>query len=256
MIEIQNLSFGYHNSLFKELNIEISKDSCFTSIIGPNGSGKTTLLKLLSKNLTLYKGNIIVSEKSLKDIKVSDFAKIRAFVASKEHIEDEFLSVYEYISFGRIPYQNFIGTLKQKDLEIIENSINLTKVNSLIDKNINHLSSGERQRVQIARALAQEPSILLLDEPTSHLDIKYQIEILNLLKNISKSGVKVISILHDLNLASYYSDNIIMLSYSGLKAIGTPEKVLTHNNLEEVFENKWEITKNENGKIRVFPIIN
>jgi iron complex transport system ATP-binding protein len=254
MIKVKDLSFGYQDYIFQSLNFELNTKG-FTSIIGPNGAGKTTLLKLLSKNINTYKGEIIVSEQSLRDIKISDFAKVRAFVASKENIEDDFLSVYEYISFGRLPYQNFLGSLNQKDRAIISESINLTKVESLLDKNINHLSSGERQRVQIARALAQEPSILLLDEPTAHLDIKYQIEVLSLLKNISDSGVKVISILHDLNLASYYSDYIIMLSHGGLKAFGSPEDVFTHNNLESVFENKWEIFKAANGKLKVFPIL-
>lgn len=235
-------------------NISFSTSSNIVGILGPNGAGKSTFLKTLGGFIKKYNGSIKLNNIELKEFNIKDLAKIRSYVAAQENVTNEFITVYNYLCFGRALYQNFWGTLTKEDKSIIDKNIDLLGIQSLINDNISNLSSGELQRVQIARALIQEPTIILLDEPTSHLDINFQIKIMTLLKKISEK-IKIVCVLHDLNLASHFCEEIILLKKGALHIFGKTEEVLTEENLELVFENKWKIDLDDNSNKKViFPI--
>lgn len=249
-IEIKNLSLSYPpKQILKDINFSIDKN--FISIIGPNGSGKSTLLKILSQSIDSYTGLVLIDNKDLKEYNKLEMSKIRAFVSPQENILND-LSVEQYVSFGRTPFQKWFGSLNKYDYQVIEKVFIDLSIIDLKDKYINNLSSGEMQRVQLARALVQEPKLLLLDEPTSHLDINYQISIMKTLKNISKLGITVIIILHDINLAAAFSDQVIIFKNSQILAYGEPEDVLNQQNLSSTFYHSWEIYKNP---LRIYPKI-
>ena len=250
LIEIKDLSLSYADKIvLKKINLNL--DQNFISIIGPNGSGKSTLLKIISQTIDSYTGSVIVENKNLKDYTQIEMSKIRAFVSPEENILNDLL-VEQYISFGRAPFQKWFGNLEKKDLEIINKVIDKLTVNDLRNKYINNLSSGEYQKVQLTRALVQEPKLLLLDEPTSHLDINHQISIMKTLREISKNGIMIIIVLHDINLAAFFSDKTIILKDSEILAYGNPQDILSHENLEKTFNQNWEIYKNP---LRIYPKI-
>lgn len=249
-ISAKNLSLSYQTKqVLKDINFSIDKN--FISIIGPNGSGKSTLLKILSQSIDNYTGSVLIDNKDLKEYNKIEMSKIRAFVSPQENILND-LSVEQYISFGRTPFQKWFGSLSKHDYQIIEKVFIDLSITDLKDKYLNNLSSGEMQRVQLARALVQEPKLLLLDEPTSHLDINYQISIMKTLKNISEFGITIIIVLHDINLAAAFSDQVIILKNSEILAYGEPEDVLNQQNLSNTFYHSWEIYKNP---LRIYPKI-
>lgn len=255
MFNVNNVSVSLSEKKILE-NISLSSDRHLIGILGPNGAGKSTFLKTLGGFIKKYKGSVKLNNVELSHFTIKDLAKIRSYVAAQENITNEFISVYNYLCFGRALYQNFWGTLTKEDKLIIDKNIELLGIKVLINDNISNLSSGELQRVQIARALIQEPSILLLDEPTSHLDINFQIKIMTLLKKISET-IKVVCVLHDLNLASHFCEEIILLKNGELKAFGKTDNVLTSELLELVFENKWNISLDKiSSKKIIFPIYN
>lgn len=255
MFNANNVSVSFSKKNILE-NISLCTNSNLIGILGPNGAGKSTFLKTLGGFIKKYNGSIKLNNIELKDFTINDLAKIRSYVTAQENVTNEFITVYNYLCFGRALYQNFWGTLTKEDKSIIEKNMSLLGIQSLIKDNISNLSSGEMQRVQIARALIQEPNILLLDEPTSHLDINFQIKIMTLLKKISKN-IKIVCVLHDLNLASHFCEEIILLKKGELQAFGKTEDVLTAKNLELVFENKWNISLDEISRKKIiFPIYN
>ena len=240
-ISAENLEVRYSDKIILQDISFNFEDSNFISIIGPNGAGKSTLLKTIGKLLDSSQGSIYLDNKNLNSFNKNELAKIRTFVSAEESFNIELITVLDYLSLGRLPYQNFLGILSSNDKKIIKNVISSLEIENLIEKKLTELSSGEKQRIQLAKALVQEPSILLLDEPTSHLDVRYQIDLMKLLKKISLSGVKVITIIHDLNLASYFSDKLILMNKGKIISFDKPKDVLTEKNLEEVFKNKWDI---------------
>ncbi|MBC7476224.1 MAG: ABC transporter ATP-binding protein [Candidatus Sericytochromatia bacterium] len=250
-IIIKKLAINYtKKNVLNNINLDLDCD--FIGIIGANGVGKSTLLKALSQSIKPSEGDIYFDDINLQSYKKEQLAKIRAFVSAEENINNEMITVEQYISYGRSPYQNWMGTITKLDQDIIFRAIKETEITNLIEKNINQLSSGEKQRVQIARALVQQPKLLLLDEPTSHLDIKFQIEIMKLLRKISLSGVKVITILHDLNLACSFCNKLILLDDGQVLDYGKPQDIINSKNLEKIFGNKWDIYTNP---LRVYPRI-
>ncbi|GIW22137.1 MAG: iron ABC transporter ATP-binding protein [Candidatus Sericytochromatia bacterium] len=239
-LKVSNLSYL---NILKNIKFSINKSE-FVSIIGPNGAGKSTLLKIISSILDNYQGVVYIDNQNIKDINIKNLSKIRTFVPAENNFENKIL-VFDYISFGRYPYQNFFGNLSKKDIKIIEEVANLCNVSKFLNKNINDLSSGEKQRVILAKALAQEPKILLLDEPISHLDINYQSEIISLIKDISKNNkITIITILHDINIASYFSDKIILINNGQIVDFGHPNDVINYKNINNVFGDKWDIFYN------------
>lgn len=220
--------------ILKSINIDIEKKD-FSGIIGPNGSGKSTLLKNISKILQPESGVIYYDRKLLNEYNAKELAKSMAVVPQETHINFDF-SIYDLIMMGRNPYQDRWGRIKQEDKNIVERSMELTDTIKFRNKNINELSGGEQQRVIIARAIAQQPEVLLLDEPTASLDINYQREIYSLLSYLNnKLDITIIAVSHDLNLTGQYCDDIILLNNGNIFATGTPEEVLTAENISEVY---------------------
>lgn len=248
-IKIDKLSFSIgERKILDDISFNIKK-GYFCSIIGPNGSGKTTLLKHLCNIIQPEKGKIMVEDMDVLDYGVRGLAKTISYVPQDTGIEYDF-SVEDVVIMGRAPHLRRFEAEGAKDIEIAQKAMEMTNTLNLRKKNVKNLSGGERQRVVIARALAQEGSILLLDEPTSHLDIQHQIELMDTVKmlNLSKK-ITVVAVLHDLNLAAAYSDYLVMLSNGRVEAYGTPEDVLTVDNIRKVYNLDTMIMKNPiNGK--------
>lgn len=233
---IENFSCGYPNRfVLNNIGFEIQK-GCFAGIIGPNGSGKTTLFKGISGELPTLAGNSKLNGNFIQKMSLKEKAQNIAVVT--QNIEFGNMTVEEYVLMGRIPYQSqfqFFET--REDIEIAEKYITLTGISELRDKNMNALSGGEQQLAGIARALTQEPQLLLLDEPTSHLDITHQVQILNLIRRLSENlGLTVLMIIHDLNLAGEYCDSLIMMQKGSLRKMGTPHEVLNYMDIEAVYD--------------------
>lgn len=250
-----NLTFAYGNkNILDALSLEIEKGS-FVSIIGPNGSGKSTLLKNISAEFTPQKGFVLLENKNINKIKKKALAKTIA-VVPQETGGDFAFSVMETVLMGRMPHQKRFESDSLRDVEIALRAMDLTNVRYLRDRSVNELSGGEKQRVIVARALTQEPKVLLLDEPTSNLDIQHQYELLELLENLNKTqGLTVIAVLHDLNLAAQFSHKIILLNQGRITAYGSPAEVLTVQNIRDNYHIEIAISNNEiTGRLHILPL--
>jgi len=211
IITIKDLTCGYRNkTVLTNINLEIEKGTSL-GIIGPNGSGKTTFLKALTRIVKPLKGDIFINQKNLKEFSYQDIARTLAVVS--QIINPVSISVYEYVLMGRLPYyQKFQFFETKSDRDLVEKYLKLTDSYYLKDSLMNEISGGEAQLVQIARALCQKPSILLLDEPTAHLDIGHKIQILDLIKKLNQElNLTILMVHHDLNLASEYCDKLLLL---------------------------------------------
>lgn len=203
----------------------------FAGIIGPNGSGKTTLLKAISKVLEPRRGTVMVDGRDVLSLSRRQLARLLTTVPQETHLDFAF-TVEEIVRMGRFSHIPRLRGEGRVDRELVREAMVLTETYHLASRPVTEISGGERQRVVIARALAQQPEILLLDEPTSHLDIGYQTEILDLLKGLNRRGkFTVLAVFHDLNLATQYCDYLILLCKGKVAAIGPPEKVVTSENV-------------------------
>ena len=244
-LEVENLEFGYRDDLVvRNISFNIKAGS-FVSIIGPNGSGKSTLLKTLNNIYNPNSGSILLYHKNLLSYRKREIAKKIALVPQDTVIDYDF-TVEDVVMMGRHPYKKRFERENEIDYKIVNESLELTNTLNLKDRVINQISGGERQRAIIAKALAQKPDIILLDEPTSNLDINHQMDILNLLKKLNKeNGLTVILVIHDINLACRYSHEIILLNKGKILGMGTPEEVITVENIENVYDMKVVIEKNK-----------
>ena len=235
-IDVTGLSCKYGNvSVLEDVFLSSGPGECI-GIIGPNGSGKSTLLKALSKIVKPASGAIVLSGRDIRTMSLGELARNMAVVAQDTTSDFEFTCL-DIVLMGRSPHMKRFAVEGRKDYEIAESSMKLTSTWHLKDRMFNELSGGERQRVVIARALAQEPSVLLLDEPVSHLDINHQIEILELVGRLKKTkGLLVIMVIHDLNLAARYCDRLILLSGRTVQAAGAPSEVLTRDHIRKAFK--------------------
>ena len=244
MLEIKNLTCGYDSKpVLQDTNLKV-KDKEVVGIIGPNGSGKTTLLRAVTRALKPKKGAILLEGKDIWQMGFRELAKRIAVVS--QSLPTGSMSVEEFVLLGRIPHLDRFQFLEtKKDLEIARRSMGLTDTLRLKDQLIEEISGGERQLALISRALAQEPRLLLLDEPTAHLDITHQVAILDLIKKLNKDfGLTVIMVLHDLNLASLYCDRLILLHNGFIHKEGSPQQVLTYQTIEEVYKTIVVIKEN------------
>jgi iron complex transport system ATP-binding protein len=244
LLKISNLYGGYtKDDIIKNISLEIKKGE-FLGIIGPNGAGKSTLLKLLSRVLIPRSGQVNLEENNIHQMKLKDFCRKIAFVPQDTMINFSF-SVEEIVLMGRIPHLKRLQFETKKDLAIVQEALVMTDTLGLKDRYIENISSGERQRVWLAKALAQEPILLFLDEPTAHLDIGHQIQILDLLNKLNrKTSLTIIIVLHDLNLASEYCSRLVLLNDGQIFAQGLAQEVLTYQNIENVYQAIVVVNKN------------
>jgi len=235
MLEVQNIAFSYDGvRVIDGVSFRV-EDGEFVGVIGPNGSGKTTLLKLLSKVLGADSGNIKIKGKEISRISNKELARIIAVVPQESHVLFPF-TVREIVLMGRYPHLGALAFEHREDFRIAEEMMRTTDVAQFADRLITEVSGGEKQRVIIARALAQEPAAMLLDEPTAFLDIKHQIDVHELLKALNeKRRMTILCVSHDLNLAARYCKRLILLDRGRVAADGTPREVLTPENISRVF---------------------
>jgi iron complex transport system ATP-binding protein len=240
IIKLTDISFRYAEQngsetfYLENLDLLIKKGD-FISILGPNGSGKSTLLKIIANIITPLSGKTFLYDNSYDSYKRMEFAKHIAFVPQNSGTNFPF-SIYEIVMMGRSPYLNFMGIESGADHNLVMDTLEILEISHLKNKGINEVSGGEAQRALIARALVQQPEILLLDEPNTHLDIKHQLSIFELLKELNKeNGLTVITISHDLNLSNYYSSRVLLMNSGRILYDSTPQKILTEENIKEVF---------------------
>ena len=236
VLRVENISAGYKDKfMLKDISFELER-SVFTGIIGPNASGKTTLFKSIIGDLDLLSGRIFIEGQDISSLSLKQKAQKLAIVS--QYFETPELSVEEYVLLGRYPYNNrFQFFESKKDYEIAHKYMHLTDVYKYKDRLLTELSGGAQQMVAITRALTQEPEILLLDEPTSHLDIKHQVQVLDLLRRLNKElKLSVLMILHDLNLAGQYCDQLLMMNNGAIHKSGTAKEVLNYKDIEAVYD--------------------
>mgnify|MGYP004572844755 CR=1 FL=1 len=212
-----------------------------TSVIGPNGSGKTSLIRHIFKFLNIQKGSIYLEKKDINSISRKVMASKISFVPQNVNVEVDF-TAYDMVLMGRTPYLKRFQDISKEDEEKIYHAMKITNTLDLKDKSFSYLSGGEAQRVLIARAIAQDTKYLVLDEPISHLDIRYQVEVMETLKKLNKEENKtIIAILHDLNLSAAYCDKILLMKDGKVFAEGKSADVLTKDNLKKVYDMDFSI---------------
>lgn len=237
LLEAKNVEGGYHpdESVISDVSLTIRRGD-FLGIIGPNGCGKSTLLRLVTRVLAPSRGQITYFGEDIRRMKAKAFARRVAFVPQETPVNFSF-SAWEIVLMGRIPHLGRLQFESKKDYAIAEKALKLTDALHLKDKEIDELSAGERQRVMIAKALTQEPTLLFLDEPTSHLDIGHQVMILDLLKKLNKqNNLTVAIVMHDLNLAGEYCNRLVLMNEGRIFREGACEKVLNYENIESVYK--------------------
>ena len=234
-IETKKLDVGYDGVIIvSDFIFEIKKNK-ITSIIGANGCGKSTVLKAIGRIIRSDGGTIIINNQNMKDLKTKEIAKQMAILPQSPSAPGS-LTVFELVAYGRYPYQKGFGKLSNEDKKIIHWAIDVTNMNEFKNRSISNLSGGQRQRVWIAMALAQQTGIILLDEPTTYLDLNHQLEILELLKNLNQNQkTTIVMVLHDLNLASKYSDYLLAMKDGKITHFGPPSEVLTPSMLADCF---------------------
>lgn len=231
MIEIKNLGISYPNAeIIKNMTLSLPERKII-SLIGPNGCGKSTLLHSLSRLISPSEGEIIIDGKNISDYKRKELARKIALLPQFREVPD--VSVRHFVLSGRYPYLTFGGSYSDKDMLYATQAMEMTGISHLADRDLKSLSGGERQRVYIALCLAQGADILLLDEPTTYLDIKYQFDILELIKKLRDKTV--ITVLHDITHALMFSDVVVLMDKGTIITCGTPKEVASSGLIDKVF---------------------
>lgn len=252
-MEVRELDFSYgKNKVLNQISFQIPKGKV-TTLIGANGCGKSTLFHVMTKNLRTQQGKIFLDGKNINEIPLKQFAK-EVSIVHQYNVSPNDLTVKKLISYGRIAHGGFGKKNKEQDEKFIHWAMEITGVTELQDRQMSDLSGGQRQRVWIAMALAQNTKILFLDEPTTYLDVRYQIEILKLLKRLNgELGMTMLVVLHDINQAIQYSDEIIAMKEGKIIAQGSPRDIATEKILKTVYDVNLRV-ENVNGNIFVLTI--
>ncbi len=224
---VQSMTVGYDGApLIKDIKIELNRGEILT-LIGPNGAGKSTILKSIIGQLPLIAGAVLSEDVRLDEISEKERAKIMSVVLT-ERIYPELLTVRDVVGMGRYPYTGKLGILSEEDKRIVANTMELVHIAELADSEFLSLSDGQKQKVMLAKALAQEPKILVLDEPTTFLDIRCQLELLSALRDMSRERqLTVIMSMHDLDMAEWISDRVLCVKGEYIERFGAPRDVFT-----------------------------
>lgn len=253
-MEVRDVNFSYNgtDAILKNVSFTIQKNKINT-IVGPNGSGKSTLLEILAKLLSPNSGDVLLEGKSIFEWKAKEFAQNVAIVHQSNVLPNE-LMVKELLYFGRLPYKNWRMTRTKEDDLAVERALMQTELTEKAEKFVDSLSGGERQRVFIATALVQDTPILLLDEPTTFLDMYFQLEILELVKRLNQEeNLTIVMILHDLNQALMYSDHLIVMKNGEVVAKGEPEELLTTDLIAETYGVVADVLNDANNGKYIVP---
>ncbi len=235
MLKVQNLSVSYgKRRVLKDVSLDVRSGEV-VALIGPNGSGKSTLIRAVSGVLPVDAGHVAVDGKALAELSTMERARYLAVVPQARNLPPAF-SVYESILLGRTPYLGWLGRAGEKDHERVRYALERTQMQPLAERMVGELSGGEQQRVLLARAVAQDAPVLLLDEPTTHLDLQHREGLVHLVRELAGSrNLAVLMALHDLNMASLYADRVSLLVDGEIRATGTPEEVFTEEALSMVY---------------------
>lgn len=224
-----------------------------TAIIGPNGAGKSTLLKVLCLLNEKFSGQVILNGEDIKTLGRKKISQVMAILPQEKETPAD-TTVRQLTFFGRFPHRKIFGGETKEDSDAVERALKITRMKEFENRQVSTLSGGERQRAWLAMTLAQNPKILLLDEPTTYLDISHQLEVMEIVSGFNKNfGTTVIMVLHDINHVRIYSDEVIVIKNRGIFAAGEPEKILTAENVEKIFEVKADTFTNTQGKKIIMP---
>lgn len=242
---IEDLTSGYEKTtIFNELNVMITEGK-ITTIIGPNGCGKSTLLKTIGRILKKTHGEIFLQEQNMQELSTKEIAKRLAILSQSPSAPFQ-LKVEELISYGRYPHRKNVNSLSAQDIEKIEWAMDVTNTTEFRERELAQLSGGQRQRVWLAMALAQETDILLLDEPTTYLDMAHQLEVLHIVQKLNEEhGCTIVMVLHDINHAARFSHELIAMKEGEVLACGDPQNIITAPVLQEVFNIDAKIIQDE-----------
>ncbi len=264
MLEVSHLTAGYGKKhILKDVSFSLGSGQVL-ALIGPNGSGKTTLVRCISGVLPIESGVVRVTGRDTRSLAEQDRAKLMAVVPQVRTLPAAF-SAREVVALGRTPYLNWLGQLSEVDMQVIDRSLQQVNMSEFVERNVSELSGGEQQRLFLARALAQETPLLLMDEPTAHLDLQHQVSLMRLIHRMAHPPAEdlqrgaqpkaILVILHDLNLLSRYTDRVGLLLNGELKLLGTPQEVLHSDALRQAYQLDLRVIRDaESGTEVVVPL--
>ena len=254
-MEIKGITFSYDNknNQLHDINSSVKRGE-ITTIIGPNGCGKSTLLGVMSNNYSPQQGQIILDGKEIRQYKPKDFAKKLAVVHQQNEAPSD-MTVEKLTTYGRLPHRSMFSSITEEDEEAIEWALTCTNLQGKRHVQIDSLSGGEKQRVWIAMSLAQKTQFLFLDEPTTYLDIYYQYEILDLVKQLNtEHGLSIVMVLHDINQAIQYSDTIIVMKDGHIVLKGKPEEIITKQLMADIYGINVIVKQDEQTGLYIVPV--
>jgi iron complex transport system ATP-binding protein len=233
-LEVEGVAFAYRaRRVLDDVSFDVGTGE-LVGVIGPNGSGKSTLLRVVAGTLRPAAGRVRIAGADLVRLGRGELARRLAVVPQNANLPDAF-TAFGVTMMGRAPYLGLLGAESARDVAIVRQAMLQTGVWELADQPVGELSGGERQRVVIARALAQQPQLLLLDEPTSHLDVHHQVDIMEVVRGLCGGGLAALAVFHDLNLAAQYCDRLLLLHQGRVQAAGSPEEVITPEHVARVY---------------------
>lgn len=250
MLELVNLTGGYNgDNKVKNINAEFKKNE-ITVIIGPNGCGKSTLLKLMVRLLKPVSGQIMLNGSDISPLPRKEFAQTVSFLPQARSVPH--MSAGSLVLHGRYPYLSYTRRYSKKDYEAVEKALTMTETGKFRDIPMDLLSGGERQKVYLAMLIAQDTDVILLDEPTTYLDIHYQFELMNIICNLKQQGKTIITVLHDLSLALKYADQVILMNQGKMEGCGSPEDICQSGMIDKVFHVRMSQLFSSSGGEYVF----
>ena len=252
LLKIENICFAYGSkNTLEGVTIEADEGE-FIGLMGPNGSGKTTLMRCINRVLSAQEGTVFIEGVDTNAMKMIDIAKKCASIPANAPDECS-LSVRQYVSLGRFPYMTNIWWEGEDDQKIVDQALNEFNVTQFSSRKLSELSSGEKARVLLAKGVVQNPKVMLVDEPSAHLDLRYQLQVMESLKALSRTGMVVITASHDINLLTKYCDKIILLERGRIASYGSPSEVVTEDGIKRVYGIQVSIIKC-NGNVFILPL--
>jgi ABC-type cobalamin/Fe3+-siderophores transport system ATPase subunit len=255
-LEARKVSFDYHRPILRDVSLSL-RQGTVSGIIGPNGSGKTTILRLLDGILPPLSGEVLLNgERPLSRLRRKEIARHIAMVPQNGGVY-QYQTVFQFAIQGRSPYLSLLGFESTQDEEITLEALEMTQLTTYLDSKVSEISGGEKQRLLLARALAQRTEILLLDEFTANLDINYQVELMRLVQRITReNNLATLVVSHEINLLGTFCDVIVLMNQGRIRYQGPVREVLTQEHLRKIFGLDFSVRALPGGKVEVLPIIN